>query len=279
LNATDRLAEIVAAFERVKLDYLVMGGHAARYYGIQRTTIDFDIHVSVTVWKNLTQLLTETTLIPDPLSAEGPSWRRDAFRRFLIGRLSDGREEWLQFWGSNHLLPPFDELHRRQEAGEYGGRLVCFLSLPDLIRSKETERESDWQDVALLEEFCDARHLAAPPRADDWALALRNLRSRRGFERAQAMGLFQNAMAVAQAIQTAVNPMSQAFLRPFVTGAPGPRLVAGAGMIEEILNGPLTRVDPGSVRHLALVEAVRRLYKQHAKEVDKADKQRSLSIR
>jgi hypothetical protein len=32
--------------------------------------------------------------------------------------------------------------------------------LPDLIRSKETERERDWQDIAILEEFLDARRLA-----------------------------------------------------------------------------------------------------------------------
>ena len=35
--------------------------------------------------------------------------------------------------------------------------MLSFLSLPDLIRSKETEREKDWQDVAVLEEIHDNR--------------------------------------------------------------------------------------------------------------------------
>jgi len=46
------------------------------------------------------------------------------------------------------------------QEGSYGGRILPFLALPDLIHSKETERAGDWQDVAILEEFLDARLLA-----------------------------------------------------------------------------------------------------------------------
>lgn len=35
--------------------------------------------------------------------------------------------------------------------------MVAFLGIDDLIRSKETEREDDWRDVALLEEIADER--------------------------------------------------------------------------------------------------------------------------
>jgi hypothetical protein len=55
----------------------------------------------------------------------------------------DGREEWLEFWSHHHLLPPFAELHAGREECEDGGRVLAFLSLPDLIRSKEIERERD----------------------------------------------------------------------------------------------------------------------------------------
>ncbi len=34
-------------------------------------------------------------------------WRSDDFARFEIGRLPDGREEWLEFWIRNHLLGDF----------------------------------------------------------------------------------------------------------------------------------------------------------------------------
>src|SRR5262249_6197943 len=159
-NRDERLAGIVTALEAVGLTPLVMGGHAARFYGIQRNTNDFDLHLAPDRWDELPQLLARTSLSPGEPIVEGSSWRPHAFRRFQIGRLPDGREEWLEFWRENHLLPAFAELHARRETGLYGGRPLDFLSLPDLIRSKETERTSDWQDVDLLEEFLDARHLA-----------------------------------------------------------------------------------------------------------------------
>jgi hypothetical protein len=44
-------------------------------------------------------------------------------------------------------------------------------------------------------------------------------------------------------------------------------------MIGEIISGPIRIAEPGSSRHLALVEAVRRLYKQKAMAADRADKE------
>src|SRR5262249_17881222 len=149
------------ALERVGLTVLVMGGHAVRYYGLDRNTIDYDLHLSPADWDDLTLRLNQSPLAPGQPLGEGPSWRPDSFRRFLLGRLPDGRDEWLEFWGTNHLLPPFAELFRRREQGDYGGRTLSFLSLPDLIRSKETERETDWQDITALEEVYDLRLLGA----------------------------------------------------------------------------------------------------------------------
>jgi len=58
-------------------------------------------------------------------------------------------------------------LFSRREIGAHGGQQLPFLSLPDLIRSKETERAKDWDDVFYLEEFLDARLVlgAAPARS------------------------------------------------------------------------------------------------------------------
>src|SRR5262249_36652269 len=116
-----------------------MGGHAVRYYGLARNTIDFDLHLAPDGWDLLTSRLVASGLFAQA-PIEGPSWRPDSFRRFQVGRLEDGREEWLEFWRTNHLLRTFDELATRHEDGEYGGRRLPFLGLPDLIRSKETER-------------------------------------------------------------------------------------------------------------------------------------------
>jgi hypothetical protein len=251
-----------------------MGGHAARYYGISRNTFDYDLCVSLSSLDTLESELRCCTFFDRGMLEEGPSWRPNDFRRFCIGRLEDGREEWLEFWRRNHLLAPFDEMYSRREEGRYGGRLVPFLALSDLIRRKETERESDWLDIALLEEILDARNLAQAVDDESIVVALSQLRSRRGFQRALAEGTLRQLHMVAQAFQHARSPITRAWLAPALADTAGQ--LSDGGMIGEILAGPLKSVTLGSNRHLALVEAVRRLHKQAAVAADRADKARCL---
>jgi hypothetical protein len=143
LNPDERLAAIALALESVGLSCLVMGGHAVRFYGLQRHTNDFDLTLAPDGWDDLADGLARTGLSAGAGLVEGNSWRPAAFRRFLLGNLADGQEKWLEFWRGNHLLAPFPELFARREVGPYGGRELPFLSLPDLIRSKETERAKD----------------------------------------------------------------------------------------------------------------------------------------
>ncbi len=131
-----RLAEVYSQLEAVGISCLVMGGHAVRFYGLSRYTNDVDLHVAPEQWDDLPARLSRTSLFAGAVPVEGPSWRPGAFRRFQIGALPDGREEWLEFWRENHLLAPHSELLARAERGPYGGREITFLGLTDLIRSK-----------------------------------------------------------------------------------------------------------------------------------------------
>jgi hypothetical protein len=64
--------------------------------------------------------------------------------------------------------------------------------------------------------------------------------------------------------------VSRAFLAPYAAVAP-----SGTGKaIDELLAGPIASVEAGSGRHLALVEAVRRLYQRDRMAEDRADKER-----
>jgi hypothetical protein len=87
VNPETRLAEIVAALEDAGVACLVMGGHAVRYYGLRRDTIDFDLHLAPDVWEILPARLAAMPLFAGGQVVEGPSWRTHAFRRFQIGQL------------------------------------------------------------------------------------------------------------------------------------------------------------------------------------------------
>ena len=87
MNPEERLTVVVAALESVGLSCLVMGGHAVRYYGLQRHTNDFDLTLAPEGWDDLVGRLARTGLFPGIGPVEGNSWRPGAFRRFLAGTL------------------------------------------------------------------------------------------------------------------------------------------------------------------------------------------------
>jgi hypothetical protein len=268
MTVEERLAQIYRALQAVGLESLVMGGHAVRYYGVDRNTVDYDFFTGARSTTDVREGLARSELLRG--AVDGPSWRPEDFARFEIGRLPDGREEWLEFWLRNHLLPDFAELASRPERGNYGGEEVAFISLPDLLRSKETEREGDWQDISLLEEVQDARNLNGA----GVEACLRSLRSRRGFERARIAGYFDNAAIVRAAAGLCEHPVAFAFLVPIVPDVAQPAMLRMP--IEPAFSLPLTTVEFGSPKHLALVEIVRRAYKRRAMEIDRLDKQARL---
>jgi hypothetical protein len=266
-----RLAEVVTALEAVGISCLVMGGHAVRFYGLTRHTNDVDLYVSPDQWNDLPARLERTNLFAGHAVVEGPSWRPNAFRRFQIGTLPDGREEWLEFWRENHLLAPHEVLRARAERGPYGGRELLFLGLADLICSKETERDADWQDIAVLEQFLDARLLirvrSGTATAEE---ALASLRSQTGLLGYLEAGFLTSSNSVA-ALPRTTNPMTQAMLIPFASDAAVPESMPP---IEPVVLVRLRSTRPASPLHLAIVEIVRRRYIAFRKDVDRRDKEK-----
>ncbi len=92
----------------------------------------------------------------------------------------------------------------------------------------------------------------------------------RGFEAALVGGHLGQTDILIQAAFEARNPISRAYLWPFLPS--DQKVAAETGIIGEIFAGPLRRVATGSARHLSLVEATRRLYKQGAMAAGRADK-------
>ncbi len=98
MSLEERLGFVVSAIESVGLRCLVMGGHAVRYYGLQRFTNDFDFALAPESCDNLLDTLSNSGLFPGSRPTEGNSWRPGEFRRFLLRPQADGQEEWLEFW-------------------------------------------------------------------------------------------------------------------------------------------------------------------------------------
>jgi hypothetical protein len=159
----------------------------------------------------------------------------------------------MEFWFRNHLLGPFDELFSRREQGWVIRRNIDFMSLPDLIRSKETERDDDWRDVAVLEEFLDERHLRIAADEAGRVQALAALRSRRGFESALLHRHLGDTNSVDAALRLAAHPVTLAWLFPYASAE---ARSAAAGSLEPNVAAALGWVAPASGRHLALVEAI-----------------------
>ncbi|MGH9840212.1 MAG: hypothetical protein ACREEM_15630 [Blastocatellia bacterium] len=269
MNIVERLIEIVSALEEAQIPHLVMGGHAVRYYGFNRETTDHDLHIPVEAGRNLSERLGKTTLFVGA-PVETATWRGEDFRRFVLGSLPDGKEELLEFWIRNHLLDDFDSLYRRREVGSYGERQVSFLSLPDLIRSKETERDGDWDDIKILEEILDRRNVVQAKQSGDFVAALTTVRSIRGLDAAFRAGLLADPLVAATALRNADNPITYAFLLPFAPEVEPE--IPGSEILPALLRENLVRVTPGSTRHQLLIEAVRLRYKRAMQAIDRQEK-------
>ncbi|MCY2965977.1 MAG: hypothetical protein NT069_20490 [Planctomycetota bacterium] len=150
-------------------------------------------------------------------------------------------------------------------------------NLPDLIRSKETERDKDWADVSRLEEFWDARLQSSMCRGETEPIAvLSQLRSRAGFGTHFLGKSFENRLWVAAAIESTRNPITQAFLIPF---APDAELSHDTVIpVENVILSRLRQIPGGSPLHLSLVEVVRRRYIMFRKDLDRRDKEANRAI-
>ncbi len=71
VNGPERLAAITAALDEIGIPFLVTGGHAVRYYGVDRNTIDYDLHLSLDEWGQLPDRLGEPISSPGLRSPRG----------------------------------------------------------------------------------------------------------------------------------------------------------------------------------------------------------------
>jgi hypothetical protein len=77
VSSEERLAALATVLADLGLRALVMGGHAVRFYGVDRSTVDFDFCLALDPpgWANLPATLARSPLFAAARFREGPSWR------------------------------------------------------------------------------------------------------------------------------------------------------------------------------------------------------------
>ena len=264
-----RLAAIVAAMERVGLTCLVMGGHAVRYYGLARNTNDFDLHLAPEAWESLLERLVSSGLSAEPV-IEGPSWRPQTFRRFLIGRLPDGREGMVRVLAGK---PPLAAVLRfvcptrtwkLRRPGSAVSSVAGFDSQQRDGTGRRLARRSRSRRILGCATSCPRSGQRQSNRGSVHTAKSERVRI------TPSARPFSNVAAIREALSQVRASISQAFLLPLAADA----TIDHAGpAIEPLIAQKLRTIQPGSSMHFLLVEAVRRQYKVAAQAADRADKE------
>lgn len=161
---------------------LLMGGQACVLYGAAEFSRDLDLLVLMNpdnlacVVSGLNDLLARAIAVPvtqPPLSPDllmrGHAFHFRCHRPDVEGLRVD-------IMSILRDLPPFDELWARRTTLEIDGEAVDMMSVPDLVRAKQTQRNKDWPMIERLMErlYFDVRDSAS---TEEMNFLLRELRT------------------------------------------------------------------------------------------------------
>ena len=161
---------------------LLMGGQACVLYGAAEFSRDLDLLILVSpdnlarVRAGLDELLAQPIAVPvtqPPLSPEllmrGHAFHFRCHRPDVEGLRID-------IMSVLRDVLPFDELWERRETLEIEGELIDLLSVEDLARAKQTQRNKDWPILERLVDrvYFDVRESPSPENMDFLLRQLRN---------------------------------------------------------------------------------------------------------
>ena len=151
--------DIFAALNAARVQYLVVGGIAAIYHGVPRTTFDVDLAVRLEV-DNLTRLdhaLRQRgfeTRIPASVTDLADPRTRRAWTTRKAMKVFSYIERQAPFRVVDIMvrpLPQFQHLYRRRVEARYAGVTIPLVPVKTLIQMKvQAGRPEDQRDVAFL---------------------------------------------------------------------------------------------------------------------------------
>ena len=153
------LIEVLHTLTQNGVDFIIVGGVAARLHGSTRLTQDLDIvpRFEPAHWRHLIQVLTEMNTqprIPEPLErisdlAQVRQWQAEKNLLAVAFRSPRADLEIDLLISESHR---FDELLSRASTVEYDGQIYHVASIDDLIEMKmRAGRAHDLTDIAVLQ--------------------------------------------------------------------------------------------------------------------------------
>ncbi|MDH2919215.1 MAG: hypothetical protein PXX73_08485 [Sideroxydans sp.] len=140
----DDLKNLVQSFSEAGIDYLLIGGYALFAHGYQRATTDIDF---IFPPSKAVGILVRAALmsLPDGVAADiDPSW-------FEEGDAIRVADEFIVYLKFNACGETYETLSSFAELTDIDGVKVKTVSLEGLLRTKQTVREKDQLDRAVLE--------------------------------------------------------------------------------------------------------------------------------
>jgi hypothetical protein len=151
MNGTESLLELIKAFDRHSIPYMIVGSYSSNFYGIPRSTKDADlvVHLPAAGWSQLPAILPEGIELEDQMSFEMvTSTKRELLRvknslfQIELFKLSEDSHDQLRF-------------ERRTMVGIFPGTHVFLPSPEDVIIQKlrwslGAKRPKDFSDTVAV---------------------------------------------------------------------------------------------------------------------------------
>lgn len=138
------LKRLLLALREAQADYLLIGGYALAAHGYQRATTDIDLLVPATAEAGR-RLRDALLTLPDRAAAElEPAWLEEGDNI----RVADAFVVDLLVNANGHS---FESLRAHEQQLDLDGVPVRTIDLQGLLLTKQTRRDKDFADRALLE--------------------------------------------------------------------------------------------------------------------------------
>lgn len=158
------IRKVLSSLRKHRVRYLLMGGQACVLYGAAEFSRDADLAI-VASRENLTRLKRALKELQAECIAVPPFQRRYLDKGLAVHFRCKHPEAFnirIDIMSKMRGVESFEILWKRRTTFHFLGETIEFLSLPDLVKAKKTQRDKDWPMVERLVESNYFQNRAKP---------------------------------------------------------------------------------------------------------------------